>query len=279
MIALKTARWIWLQRAVSIPGGFGRSFLAYLTGMYAGLITPGRIGELVRVRYLTDAGAPLGAALSTVLLDRVIDILGLLGLGLLAMAPLAGEFFPLYVSVVAVSAGSVLAALTLLRREGSGYRMLRGGLRRLFAATGSAGMRAESLAVALRDAASALTPAMIAGMTALTLLGWFIYYLQAFALARALGIPLGLSPLIVSTTTAAVAALVPVSISGLGTRDAVLVVLFGKFGRPSEEAVAFSSLVFLMLVANAFFGLIASQRLGPSPARDRVTSQDASPLS
>jgi len=279
MIALKTARWIWLQRAVGIDGGgFTRSFLAYLTGMYAGLITPGRVGELIRVRYLTNGGADLGPALSTVFLDRLIDILGLLALGLMALAPLAREFLSFYLALVALAVAAAIVGVLFSRREGPVYRLLRAAFRKMVASTGSAGQRVEPLAAALNRALGSLGPIRLSGMAGLTLAGWMVYYLQAWALAAALRIPIGLPALMVSTTTAAVAALVPVSISGLGTRDAVLIVLFRRFGLPSEEAVAFSSLVFLMLVANAVFGFLASQWLESRPVAPRAT-EGASPRS
>ena len=106
-----------------------------------------------------------------------------------------------------------------------------------------------------------MSPGVWLSLLLLTLAGWVVYYLQAWLLARTLGITLGLFPLVVCVTAAAVAAFLPVSISGLGTRDAAMIILFRRFGCPGEQAVALSTLVFLVLIANALLGLWASHRL------------------
>lgn len=262
MMALKTLRWRLLQRITGIQGGdFQASLLAYMTGMYAGLVTPGRVGEFVRVKYLTDRGAPVGPAMSTVIWDRLIDIAGLLLLGLLALGPLAGEFQGLYGSLLVLVLGLGIGTPLLLRGGGRWGAALRTSLRHLAQRGGRVGAKLAETGSALGWTLGRIGARAWIALVGLTLAGWVVYYLQAWFLAQTLGLPLGLFPLVVSVTAAAVAAFVPVSISGLGTRDAAMVLLFGKFGRPSEEAVALSTLVLLVLVANAILGLLASQRL------------------
>lgn len=262
MMALKTIRWRRLQRISTIrPGDFASSLLAYMTGMYAGLVTPGRVGEFLRVKHLTDAGAPLGPAMSTVIWDRLIDIAGLLFMGLLALGPLAAQFRGLYFGLLVLTLALAVGIPLVLRGGGRVGVATRSALHRLSGRGGGVGRRLGEIGAALAETLGRIGPSEALVLLGLTLAGWVIYYFQAWLLATTLGIPLGLFPLVVSVTAAAVAAFVPVSISGLGTRDAALVVLLGRFGRPSEEAVALSTLVFLVLVANALLGLLASQWL------------------
>lgn len=262
MVALKTLRWRRLQHVARIDSGtFESSFLAYLTGMYAGLVTPGRVGEFLRVKYLTDAGAPLGPAMSTVLWDRLIDVGGLFFMGLLALAPLAGEFGNLYRGLLILLVLLTLGTPVVLRGGGGIGSRARAALAALAERAGAPGRRAREVGSALGDTLAGMGPSTWLSLLALTLAGWLVYYLQAWLLARTLGIGLGLFPLVVSVTAAAVAAFLPVSISGLGTRDAAMVILFKRFGSPGEQAVALSTLVFLILIANALLGLWASHRL------------------
>jgi hypothetical protein len=271
MMVVKTARWVSLQKTTGFLGGsFFHSLLAYTTGMYAGLITPGRLGELVRVRYLQSRGAEFERALATVLWDRVIDVAGLLTIGVVALWPLSEEFRGLYgglVLMLAVLGAALLSAVFLkgwpgLARWRAGrfkrFGFVHGGLERIAEA-----MRATLLAQSL--------PSTL-WLCLLTLLGWAVYFLQAYLLALSLGIGIDWLPLVVSVTAAAVASFLPVSISGLGTRDATLALLMPRFGRTREEAVALSTLILLALVVNGAMGFLASQildsgRLSSDPAR------------
>jgi len=267
MIAFKTARWRDLQRAVRIDGiSFGDSYRAYLEGLFAGLVTPGRVGEFVRVRSLTGRGAPLGPAMATVIWDRIFDVLGLLFIGSVALIPLAGSFRSLYLgSLVALGLGLSAAGFILwgptrrwrdILSRSPNQQTGPGGLRRKLAETLSA----------LLLASRSFRGELLARVGILTLAGWAVYYLQAWLLARTINLELPLTSLIVAVTAAAVASFLPISISGIGTRDVALVILFQRMGRTREEALAYSALVMAMLLLNALIGLAASRsRAGVVP--------------
>jgi len=267
MIAFKTARWRDLQRAVRIEGiSFGDSYRAYMEGLFAGLVTPGRVGEFVRVRSLTRRGAPLGSAMATVLWDRIFDVLGLLFLGSVALIPLAGSFRGLYVgSLVALGGGLLVAGVVLfgptggwqdlLSRPGAGGADSVGRLRRKL------GEAVGALLLASRSFRGGL----LARVGLLTLAGWGVYYLQAWLLASTIRLELPFVSLVVAVTAAAVATFLPISISGIGTRDVALVIIFQRMGKTREEALAYSALVLAMLILNALIGLVASRSGGPVP--------------
>ena len=63
-------------------------------------------------------------------------------------------------------------------------------------------------------------------------------------------------------TAAAVATFLPISVSGIGTRDVALVILFQGMGKTREEALAYSALVLAMLILNALVGLAVSRAPG-----------------
>ncbi|HEX7880021.1 MAG TPA: lysylphosphatidylglycerol synthase transmembrane domain-containing protein [Candidatus Eisenbacteria bacterium] len=261
MIAFKTARWRDLQRAVRLPmAPFGESFRAYLEGLFAGLVTPGRVGEFVRVRSLTRQGAAFGPAMATVLWDRVFDVLGLFLLGSLALVPLAGTFRGLYVGSLAALGGGLLVTAFLVWGPTGGWRrfMTPRTPTQGHSGQGLAGKLRESLA-GLLEASRSFRGGLLVRVGLLTLLGWVVYYAQAWLLARAIHLDLRLDALIVAVTAAAVAAFLPISISGIGTRDAALVVLFTRLGETREEALAYSALVLAMLLLNALVGLVASR--------------------
>lgn len=74
---LRFARWQWLLHRMGHhpPAGYG--FLAYLSG-FAFTATPGKVGELVRIRYLLPAGVPAQTTLSVFVFERLFDLLAVL---------------------------------------------------------------------------------------------------------------------------------------------------------------------------------------------------------
>ena len=54
MVFLKSWRWHYLLKMQEVDYGLRQAFPAYFSGIYLGLATPGRLGELSRVFYLTN---------------------------------------------------------------------------------------------------------------------------------------------------------------------------------------------------------------------------------
>jgi len=51
------------------------TFLVYWSGVYAGIITPGKLGEFIKVIYLkADKGISISKGFSSVLMDRLFDM-------------------------------------------------------------------------------------------------------------------------------------------------------------------------------------------------------------
>lgn len=119
---------------------FGTSLSAYVAG-FAFTATPGKIGELVRIRYLQDAGVPPGRTLAAFIFERALDLVAVLALASLAIR--RGDIFAIAAIFVVFMLGAVWIAashpdrLTRLaarlrvqraRRPAKVVRILRDGL-------------------------------------------------------------------------------------------------------------------------------------------------------
>ena len=94
----------------------------------------------------------------------------------------------------------------------------------------------------------------------LTALAYSVFFAQAWLLGRALALEIGIAYLAMCLSVAGVITLLPISFSGLGTRDAILILLFAPLGLAAEQAVAYSTLFFLTFyVAGGIMGAIAWQ--------------------
>ena len=97
-----------------------------------------------------------------------------------------------------------------------------------------------------------------------TLLGIFTQLLQlasAWAIARALGMEDHLTEILTLFLLSSVAAVLPISIGGVGIREFVFLAGFGLLGLPPDPGVAFSLLFFLITALSSFAGLFLKHRL------------------
>ncbi len=74
------------------------------------------------------------------------------------------------------------------------------------------------------------------------LASWVPPVVYGYLLGQSIGTPIGLSYFAIVIPIISLLDLLPISISGIGTRDAALIFLFGLQGVPAESAVAFSIL-------------------------------------
>jgi uncharacterized protein (TIRG00374 family) len=272
MIWLKNERWRLLLRRLGLKDPPRKTFLAYLAGLYLGLLTPGRVGDLFRARLLGPERGARARAVAAVLWDRVFDVFALLLLGTVALGPVRERFDPVFRAslVLTVCAAVGLAFVRLLAPRlhgaGSGFsRLVPDRFRGAFRSGWSALIDGCRL-LSLRDFLLAML---------LSVAAWGVYVFQAFAGSVSLSLGIQGFPLAVSAVFSAVAGLLPVSISGIGTRDGALVYAFRSFGRGDEEAVAFSLVILLFLAANAVFGALALWRLGAGGGENGVDAGGA----
>jgi uncharacterized protein (TIRG00374 family) len=81
---VRYARWHWLLRRAGQNTPCIRGFLAYLSG-FAFTATPGKVGELVRMRYLIPMGVPPELVISTFIFERAFDLVAVLLLASIAI--------------------------------------------------------------------------------------------------------------------------------------------------------------------------------------------------
>jgi coenzyme F420 hydrogenase subunit beta len=234
-LAIKALRWQEILRSLGFRSTFGESMSVYAMGSLAGAVTPGKVGDLAKAPLMVEHGIPLSSGIGASLFDRVLDGTVLLALGiagLLALPVLPGRGF--IAAAAACALGLTIATACVLRR--------------VFAS--------------LLRLTSARWWAVMAATTGASL---GLYYLSVYFCAEAVGISLSFLDIIAGASVAAVLALLPVTVAGIGTRDAVFAVVFAQHGVDAGHAVALSSLVLAWMLVNCIFFLVIS-RLRPKEA-------------
>jgi len=250
-LMVKAARWRAVSADMAMPMTWPDTWRIYSIGLAAGTFTPGQAGDALKAWYLQRMGYPLGRALGGSVLDRLFDVAGLAVLGLLGVAVYGQHFAgqtPALIGLALVCAAGV-AGIAWNQTRNWAVKLVAQRVARFTARNQKSGAGApdEAPSWSLRSATL-----VSAGM--LTVASFATSIFRVWLLAAALGIWLG--PLEVSgfvgLTTAA--ALIPVTVGGVGTRDAVAALALAQLGRPSTDAVAVSTLILLLNFAQAVAG-------------------------
>ena len=213
---LRFLRWHWLLLRAGHAMPMGRGLLAYVAG-FAFTATPGKVGELVRIRYLLPLGVPPPRVIAAFVFERVLDLLIVLLIASLAAAPLG--LLPLVASFVAL----VIVAVLALARNPRWIGLIAGlcerrGFHRLAGAASAlgAGLSGAGIWVNPRDLALSF------------LLGAVAWWLQSLAFVWLLG-RLGMSVPFLSAVAifplaqlAGAASMLP---GGIGSTEAAIVSL------------------------------------------------------
>jgi hypothetical protein len=254
LIAIKTVRWQAILRAQGVRFAFGPAFAAYFGSLFIGYLTPGRLGEFVKAAHVSRGDqVSFGRAFSTVLADRLFDLYALLLVGGAAVANMTTGNL-----VTAVTGPTVVLTLALVfYLNPTTY----GWFRRVAARIGLEAGRQAAVGRWIsdtRDGLRQLTPGWLALAVGLTAVAYLLFYGQCDLLALALSLPIDMLRVSMAVALGSLVTLIPISISGLGTREAVIVAYLGTVGVAPEGALGFSFLVFVTFyVAGGLIGAIA----------------------
>ena len=246
-IALRYVRWRWLLRRaghrIPVAEGFG----AYISG-FAFTASPGKVGELLRIRYHAPMEVPAHRVLAAFVYERGCDLLCVLALSCLAGA---GSYF-FWVSVAFVL-GLLAAVAGFAMRPQWLTAMLRMVPRRLEAF-------ATPIVCTLRDGLSGARHwltwkdalvSLLLGLLAWSLLGWaFANLLGALNIQVPSFDAFAIYPL---AMLAGAASMVP---GGLGSTEAAIVALLSHFG--ADLAVAAAAAVAIRIATLWFAILLGS---------------------
>ncbi len=247
VVLVRAWKWGLLAGAYGSRYTFSQIMKAWSIGFSIGMITPGKVGELSKSCYLGKDS--VGRSLTSVAADRIIDLFILFILALVGIS----LFVQLYMgdTAIAYTTYALFAVFIIAVVLLSEKRMVSLFLRPLYLRLAPRKHRAllKSLYSDFYGGIGALKKSKkrLALNVLLTLSSWLLTVLFAFLLSLSLSLPLSYSFLLMVIPAVNLVLVLPISFSGLGTRDATMV-FFLSFVGLSPEAVLPLSLA--MLVAN-----------------------------
>jgi uncharacterized protein (TIRG00374 family) len=268
LIAIKTVRWQAVLHVQGVRFSFLPALAAYFGSLFVGYLTPGRLGEFVKAAHVSqDDRVSFGRAFSTVLADRLFDLYALLVVGGAAVARMTTS--SLLIAVAGPALILTLGLIVFVNRTAFGwFRKVAGRFDRATSRLGALGR----WILDTRDGLRELTVGYLALAFGLTAAAYVLFFGQCYLLAMALSLPINMLTVSMAVALGSLVTLIPISISGLGTREAVIVAYLGGAGVSPESALGFSFLVFVTFyIAGGLMGALAWW-LRPVPLRLRSGS-------
>lgn len=268
LIILKAWRWQFLLGLQAQRYSPWRATVVYLSSLFAGFLTPGRLGEFIKALYVTqDTGMPASRAMSSVLTDRLFDLYALLiccGYGL--------AFFslPSNIAMVAKWLIPLIAGVSLLfvhpRAEGPVCWLLHRipWVKRYTA-------RLVPQVHDFYQGMASLWKPQLPFAVLLTVAAYAVFFIQCYLLTLALEFVVDFGFVVFAISTTSLVSLIPISVSGLGTRDAILAALLAPRGVGTEVAVAYSTLILITFYVAA--GGVGAIAWSAAPLDERLLSQ------
>lgn len=246
----RTIRWRILMAPQRIHLRFCESFSVYALSIFVGVVTPGRLGEFIKAVYLKQKGNSLGASFFSVFLDRIYDIVFLLifGCGALSSFVLFGEETATVIAWIFFGVAFSVVILWFMAR-GKGHETVIRILRAV--SPSSLKARITSGYLDFSEGFGKTKLVTFGWAFVLTCLAWGANYGAVYLFGVALGFDITFLVMAGIAAICALVTMIPISIMGLGTRDAALILMLGKYGVSETGAVAFSTLILSMLLCNA----------------------------
>jgi hypothetical protein len=266
-LLFRAVRWQVLIRPIrAVP--FRRLTAYMLVGYLANNVLPARLGELVRSHYLGDReGISRSATLGTVVVERVVDTVVLVGIGAAAILVLNVRGVVVSAILIGVAIAALLCvalavALAAHRLPGAGRA----------AAFLSRWPRVVGVATRLRDGLRvAALPKTVAAAAILSVAAWSCTVVAVLAVGQSLGIELtvGEGALLAAGTNLATA--IPSGPGYLGTFEYAGQSIALAFGLAASVGLALALLIHVLTIAvSSIGGVVALIRLGWSHNRRPV---------
>ncbi len=202
----------------------------WLVGFFFGTASPAKSGDAIRALYMKkNFGLSLGEGLAAVFVERALDLAFLfafafVGFFFLAVPAEAGS--PVLFSLVLFFAVFVIALALLLRKEFTRFFLrpffnifapekfkvgIKGGFNNFY----------QAISLYRKEKKLSFVVSL------LTIVSWFIVFFQLYVIASALSIEIPFFPFISILPVILLIEALPISFSGLGTREAASIVMLG----------------------------------------------------
>lgn len=252
IIFLQTFKWFMIARKQGIGIPYLEAVKIDLISNFYGFITPSKVGSVIRANYLKKYTKNIGKGVSNFIIDKVMDILSLFILAIL-MGFVFKDIFSINLLwyVIFLFVIFVFGAWLFYSKKRSRV-LLRFVYRKIVPKKykEKARLGFDSFYDNLPKKRFLMLVFFV------NIITWVIIYFITYFVGLSLGIELNFIYYLAILPVATLIAQIPITINGLGTREAVMIALFGQFG--IGAAKVFSMSIISLFLAGVVPAIITS---------------------
>jgi len=234
IILSKSIRFKNILSLYNVTVSLQENILIYGSGMYLSTITPGRLGDFSKIFYLKHyTGCDYKKGLYINILDRLFD------LTILLLTSLIGLFWLISPQKLLIPFAILIVLVSFIILFGKQLlKMILTKMLNVFKKRFNISINEINISKILNI--KLVIPLLI------TIIPYALIYYQMIYISKITGFTINPFLLIGTLAIGNVFSLIPVSISGLGTREAVFVTLLSKAGLSATQAISLSLSFFLL---------------------------------
>jgi uncharacterized protein (TIRG00374 family) len=240
MYGIRTVKWQLLLETIDIRIPFRKALKVFLIGTFYGSLTPGRAGELSRSLFLAEERSK---TIPTVIFDRIIDVFCLLLLSVASILLYFNSDILIYLIII-LSLFFIICTVILVNEKSVKliYKLIK--------------VKDEQAKIYSKNMSTLLKNKKVILITScMTLVYYAINVLVFWLLLKS--IDPGIKDIVaVSLPVIVILANIPVSISGIGVRELVSVMIFQFMNE--QAAYGFAASMILYLLTTLAPGLVGS---------------------
>lgn len=277
IVLLVNIQWQILLKKQRIKVSFIYSLKNIFIGYFYGFISPGGIGGYTRVLYLeNESKSPLGKCLSNIIIFNTIDYLSMLLLGAIAAIILSSLYPYLFVLIIVMLIIVVYLFIFFLRKEKSKNFFLKIIQKRIFKAIKDRLMDSiDSFYEDLPRFKHIIIPFGI------SIIGWIVSFIELYLISKLFLIDVPFIYFILIIAIANVIASLPITIYGLGTREASIISMLSIFNIAPEKVLALLLFWFTIIwitpsIIGAVLTCLETKKLGKQFLNERTVERFSS---
>jgi len=243
LVLLTALEWQILLKKQKIALSYRYSIKNIFIGYFYGFISPGGLGAYFRAFYVKQKSkSPLPKCVSNILIFNTIDYLSLLVLGVAGALFLSSTAPTLFLIILCLLVVVVVLFTLFLHKKTAQFLLAK--------------LLQSQLVVSIRKKVHEPLDSFFEDLPKgqniilpffLSLGGWILRFTLLFLLTSSFQIQVPYLTFLFSMAIANVIASLPISIYGLGTREATLISLLSVYGVPSENIVSLSLFWFIVI--------------------------------
>ena len=238
-LSLRALRWRVLVHSTGIELPKKASIIIFAKGFFWGVVTPGKLGELSRAKYLKERGdISFNKAIFTVVFDKMAEFFFITLLCVPAILALFYLFDINFILIAAILILIIALSIYFLINTRHSRKLLKFIFKLFF--FNSLREKTKAFFDEFFEQTERLNKTIITKLFFYEVIGYILMILVFFLMALSLGltIPIWYVAVVVPLVTVAMA--LPISVMGLGVKEVAFIFLFSLINLNLNQAVAFS---------------------------------------